>query len=411
MARQEKKMRRNWLPYMGGWRSAGCTAVALYALATSVAPANADTIRSQQWYLDAMHAEEIWRTSTGAGVTVAVIDSGVDGSLPDLHGQVLPGKDFSGIEEETPPDYEGHGTGMAVLIAGTGKSNGGQGSFGLAPGAKILPLRVANDKAPRTKLLAGATVYRAVRYAADSDAKIINISMGMPAGDPEGAKDIEYALSKGKIIFASAGNRGDKGNDVEYPAAYPGVVGVAAVDQEIKAPSWSRHGPEVDLAAPGDNMVTACLGGTGVCRGKGTSAATALTSASAALLWSAHPDWTANQVLRVLINTAGGPKSGEKRSDSIGYGVVRPRVALQTPGDPGPADVSPLPELAAAKSPAPGTASSDEDAAHRQAAEPKKDGSSLLSQRNVLAVGVAAAVILASGASVLLKRRRRTQPK
>ncbi|MEU8582510.1 type VII secretion-associated serine protease mycosin [Streptomyces abikoensis] len=396
-------MRREWLTRISRMRSVGCATVALFVLAIATVPASADTIRSQQWYLDAMHAEEMWKTSTGAGVTVAVIDSGVDANLPDLQGQVLPGKDFSGIEVDTPPDYDGHGTEMAVLIAGTGSSNGGRGSFGLAPGVKILPLRVANDKAPRTKLLSGATVYSAVRFAADSDAKVINISMGMPAGDPEGAKAIEYALSKGKIIFASAGNRGDKGNDVEYPAAYPGVIGVAAVDQDIKATSWSHRGPEVDLAAPGDNMVAACIGGTGLCRSHGTSDATALTSASAALLWSAHPDWTANQVLRVLINTAGGPKSGEKRSDSIGYGVVRPRIALQNPGDPGPADISPLPELAAAKSPADNAAKTAPPPASKQA---DKADSSLLSKRTLIAVSVIVAAAAVTAAAVFTRRRR-----
>ncbi|MEU3355715.1 type VII secretion-associated serine protease mycosin [Streptomyces sp. NPDC037389] len=383
-----------------------CSAV---VLSTFYAPqlAYAETARSQQWYLDAMRAEEMWQKGTGAGVTVAVIDSGVDAELPDLQGQVLLGKDFTGLEGDAHSDYDGHGTGMAVLIAG----NGGAGTFGLAPGVRILPLRVDNGKVPDLKVLPGAAMASAIRYAADSNAKIINISMGGPYGDDEQAQAVKYAVSKGKLVFAAAGNTGNKGNLPEYPAAYPGVVGVAAVDQDIKATAESQHGPQVDLAAPGDNIVATCKGGTGLCRSHGTSDATALTSASAALLWSAHPDWTANQVLRVLINTAGGPKTGEKRSDSIGYGVVRPRIALQSPGDPGPADVSPLPELAAAKSPVAGTASSGEDAAHRQAAEPKKDGSSLLSQRNVLAVGVAAAVILASGASVLLKRRRRTQPK
>ncbi|GAA2713945.1 MULTISPECIES: type VII secretion-associated serine protease mycosin [Streptomyces] len=341
-----------------------------------------------------MHAEEMWKVSTGAGVTVAVVDTGVDPSLPDLQGQVLPGQDLSGIEGDDRPDYDGHGTKMAVLISG--KGDGGRGSFGLAPGAKILPFKVASLRAPRTHLLPGATVRRAIRAAADSDAKVINVSMGAPAADPEDAKAIEYAIGKGKLVFASAGNRGDKENGAEYPAAYPGVVGVAAVDQDIKAPSWSVRGPQVDLAAPGDNMVTTCLGGTGVCRSHGTSDAAALASASAALIWSAHPDWTANQVLRVLINTAGGPKNGDKRSDSIGYGVVRPRIALQNPGDPGPPDVSPLPELAAAKSPGP--------EAGRASAH---DNDSLLSKRNLITTGACVAVAGAATAAALLFRRRR----
>ncbi len=293
---------------------------------------------------------------------------------------------------------------MALFIAGTGRSDGGQGSFGLAPGAKILPLRVATASAPRTRTLPGAAVSRAVRFAADSDAKIINISLAAPVAVPEQKEAIDYAISKGKIVFAGVGNTGDKGNEVQYPAAYPGVVGVSAVDEDIKATTWSQRGSQVDLAAPGDNMVANCLGETGICRGNGTSDATALASASAALIWSAHPDWTANQVLRVLINTAGGPKSGEKRSDSIGYGVVRPRIALQNPGDPGPPDVSPLPELAAAKSAAPNAAASP---ASKQSDE-AGSGNTLLTKRNLIAAGACIAAAAAVTAAVLITRRRRT---
>ncbi|MFI0911938.1 type VII secretion-associated serine protease mycosin [Streptomyces abikoensis] len=387
------------------------SAAVLFALTAPVPLARADTIRSQQWYLDAMRAEEMWQKTTGSGTTVAVIDSGVDAELPDLHGQVLSGKDFSGLEGDAHSDYDGHGTSMAVLIAGNGKSNGGSGAFGLAPGVKILPLRVANSEVPAAKVPIANSVAAAIRYAADSDAKIVNISMGGNLENEAEGEAVKYAISKGKLVFAAVGNTGDKRNLVEFPAAFPGVVGVAAVDQDIKATAESQHGPQVDLAAPGDNIVFTCKGGTGLCRGHGTSAATALASASAALLWSAHPDWTANQVLRVLINTAGGPKSGEKRSDSIGYGVVRPRIALQNPGDPGPADISPLPELAVAKPSSPGATGGGRDSAHRQAAEPAKGSDGLLSQRNVLAVGVAAAVVLAAGVSVLFTRRRRALPK
>ncbi|WP_242705030.1 type VII secretion-associated serine protease mycosin [Streptomyces griseocarneus] len=325
------------------WKRVAGAVVALGILAASTGAAQAETIRSRQWYLDAMHAEEMWRNSTGVGVTVAVVDTGVDADLPDIRGQVLPGKDFSGMEGGAQSDYDGHGTDMAVIIAGTGKSNGGTGTFGLAPGAKILPVRFANAQAPARGFRAMSSVAMAIRFAADSEAKIINISQAGPSQSEVNAKAVEYALSKGKLVFAGVGNSGKEGNHVLYPAAYPGVVGVAAVDEAIRATDESERGPQVDLAAPGDNIVTACKGGTGLCRGHGTSAATALASASAALVWSAHPDWTANQVLRVLINTAGGPKSGEKRSDSLGYGVVRPRIALQNPGDPGPRTSAPSP--------------------------------------------------------------------
>lgn len=327
-------------------RKATSALVGLLLAGVAATPAHAATIRSQQWHLDAMKADDLWKISTGKGVTVAVIDDGVK-AIPELEGQLVPGKDFGKSDGDGRSDQSGHGTGMAALIAGTGKHPSGDGIYGLAPGTKILPLRVAGELEGATPLWA-----EAIRYAADSDAKIINISLGIaskPEDDPVRAEAVKYALSKGKLIFAAAGNSGDTLNEVEYPAATPGAVAVAAVAANGESTEESQHGPQVDMSAPGVDLVTACGGKTGLCKSHGTSGASALASASAALLWSAHPDWTNNQVLRVLLNTAGKPVDGAERNDYVGYGVVRPRIAVPTPGDPGPADVFPLPDLAAAE--------------------------------------------------------------
>ncbi|MEX2981323.1 type VII secretion-associated serine protease mycosin [Streptomyces sp. C36] len=389
-------------------RRAGIVAfsTALLVGSLAVVPAQAD-VRSRQWHLDAMKAEEIWQTARGDGVTVAVVDTGVEDSLPNLRGRVLEGRNFSVQPGNAQVDPHNHGTRIAEMIAGTG--DGDNNAFGLAPGATILPLRVANGNDSPNAVSAerafSSQVSAAIRYAADSQARVINVSMGSRASDEQLAQAVQYALSKGKLIFASVGNSGNVGNGVEYPAALPGVIGVAAINREVRATEESQSGPQVDLAAPGEDMVSVCANGTDICTSHGTSDATALASASAALVWSAHPDWTANQVLRVLINTAGGPKSGEKRSDYIGYGVVRPRIALQNPGDPGPPDVSPLPELAAAASKArPGTS------APRANAEKTSEGGDLLSQRNMPAAGIAAAIVAAAGVVTLVVRRRRGRP-
>ncbi|MEV4196632.1 type VII secretion-associated serine protease mycosin, partial [Streptomyces toxytricini] len=315
--------------------------VGLLLAGVAATPAHAKTIREQQWHLDAMKADDIWKISTGKGVTVAVIDSGVE-RVPELEGQVLPGKDFAasyGNDERT--DYDKHGTSMAAIIAGSGKRPGGDGAVGLAPGAKILPIRV-----PHEESAVAPSWTEAIRFAADSEAKVINISMGISQDDPARLDAVKYALAKGKLIFAAVGNSGTE--ELKYPAATPGIVGVGAVGSDGKATAESQRGPQVDLAAPGVDIVSACAGGTTLCKAHGTSHATAIASASAALLWSAHPEWTNNQVLRVLMNTAGKPTDGVQRNDYIGYGIVRPKVALPTPGDPGPADVFPLPDLAAA---------------------------------------------------------------
>ncbi|MDX2392839.1 type VII secretion-associated serine protease mycosin [Streptomyces sp. DK15] len=328
-------------------RNATSALVGLLLTGLAAAPTHAQTIREQQWHLAAMEADQIWKLSTGKGVTIAVIDTGV-GTIPELDGQVVPGKDFAAghksYEGDERDDYDEHGTTMAAVIAGSGRHPSGDGAFGLAPGVKILPIRVPHEFNETRPLWTAA-----IRYAADSPAKVINISLATAKDDPGRAEAVRYALSKGKLIFAGVGNDGDTTNEVRYPAATPGVVGVAAVDAEGAATQESQHGRQVDLAAPGTEIVTGCAKETGLCTSHGTSDASALASASAALVWAAHPDWTNNQVLRVLLNTAGKPVDGVERNDYVGYGVVRPRVAVPTPGDPGPADVFPLPDLAAAE--------------------------------------------------------------
>ncbi|MFD9081543.1 type VII secretion-associated serine protease mycosin [Streptomyces erythrochromogenes] len=384
-------------------RKATAALVGLLLAGVAATPAHAETIRSQQWHLDTMKVDEIWKNSTGKGVTVAVIDDGVR-EIPELAGQLVPGKRFTPKGDDGPTDQGSHGTTMAALIAGTGRHPTGDGAYGLAPGVKILPILVDNNE-KRTP-----TWVAAIRYAADSDAKVINMSIGIdgtPEDDRPRAEAVQYALSKGKLIFAAVGNYGDSTNELAYPAGTPGVVGVGSVDATGEPAKESQHGPQVDMAAFGTEIVTACAGKTGVCKSSGTSDASALASASAALLWSAHPDWTNNQVLRVLLNTAAKPVDGTQRNDYVGYGMVRPKVALQTPGDPGPADVYPLPDLAAAspagdKPASPGAATQSKPPAP-QAAEEEKGGGSLL----WVGLGLGACVLIGGAVTAVVVRRNR----
>lgn len=382
-------------------------------------PAEAQDIRSRQWYLEAMKADDMWKVSQGQGVVVAVIDSGVNASLPELRGQVLEGADASNKSLNPHQDPDGHGTNMATLIAGTGA---GGGIKGLAPKAKILPVRSAAGDWDDP---ADAILGRSIRYAAGHGARIINISLGgigLPKQFPLTRAAVQYALKRGSLIFAASGNSGDKNSPVELPAAIPGVVAVGAIDGTGKVAKWSTAGDQVALVAPGVDMTTHCTKSKGLCNSWGTSQATAIASASAALIWAKHPKWNNNQVLRVMMQTAGRPKTGEIPSSYVGYGTIRPRkVLLDGEGAPGSASVNPLlaregatkpdPSASASASKSPSTdpkstptATDDQKGDKKTVAEPKKndDNSSTL----WIAIGVGVAVLLAAAVAIVLVRRR-----
>lgn len=389
----------------------------LLLLGGAIAPAaSADTMRDREWYLDRMQADEMWKVSTGKGITVAVLDTGVIPSVPELTGKVLTGKNFVESKRGAHKDKDGHGTAMAMLIAGDGAN--GSGVQGLAPDAHILPLTVfGSSKEAGTNHL--SALLEAIRYAADSDAQIINMSLAWEyfmLDDGERAQiqqAVDYALERGKLLLAGSGNTGDSGNYVGYPAATAGVAGIGAVDKTSSVTKFSVSGPQVALAAPGKDIPILCGGGTpGYCSSWGTSQATAIASASAALIWSKHPSWTGNQVLRVLMNTAAKPTEGKVPSRYIGYGTVRPRVALLgDPGDPGPADVNPLvaarapkksPSPSASKSGGSGSANASKQP-ESPAAAPKADDGKGAGAIVWIIVGVG--VIVVVGAVLLLRRR------
>ncbi|MFF5937048.1 S8 family serine peptidase [Streptomyces sp. NPDC012508] len=332
---------------------------AVVATWTVAAPtAHAEDMRARQWYLDAMKADALWKVATGKGVTVAVLDSGVDSTVSELRGKVLPGRNFSdaggGPGRIDHKDDDRHGTNMAIAIAGNG-TNGGL--KGIAPDALILPVKVGDYVN-----FGNAPMFKGIRYAVDNGARVINLSMGGPADESEAADwqaAVDYARKKNALIFAAAGNDGLE--MPQYPAAIPGVVAVGALDTKGKAAELSNYGSHLALAAPGVEIPGRCTDDKKqYCAHRGTSQATAIASGTAALIWSAHPDWTANQVLRVMMETAG--HVGKVPDKYIGYGSVRPaQVLLEGKGNPGDPDVNPL--LAAqrqqqSQSPAPQTSPS-----------------------------------------------------
>jgi type VII secretion-associated serine protease mycosin len=320
-------------------RRAGLLSVLLAASVALVPPtaAHADGIRAKQWALEAMHTQEAWQTTKGAGVTVAVLDTGVENDHPDLVGNVLTGKDmigFGAVRGQRP--WARHGTAMAGIIAGHGHGVGnGDGVMGIAPEAKILPVRViledgdpARSRARNTR---GNALAEGIRWAADHGADVINLSLGddSASAHPEAGEDdaVQYALKKGAVVVASAGNGGEKGDHISYPAAYPGVIAATAVDKFGTRASFSTRRWYATVAAPGDDVVIADPDHK-YYEGWGTSAASAFVSGAVALVKAAHPDLTPAQIKKLLEDTARNAPSGG-RDDSRGFGFVDPAAALK----------------------------------------------------------------------------------
>ncbi|GAA2518740.1 type VII secretion-associated serine protease mycosin [Pilimelia columellifera] len=291
-------------------------------------PARADSIRAQQWQLDLLDARAAWRHATGAGVTVAVVDSGVDSTHVDLRGQVRPGLDLVDRRRDGRYDAVGHGTTVAGLIAG--RADDRRGVVGLAPDAEILPVRVLDAS---NRYDDAAVVARGVRWAVDQGAQVINVSLGGPGDNDALADALTYAFDNDVVVVACTGNlTPSTGADVWFPARVPGVVAVAGLDQPPTR-RWPKSvsGPESVLSAPAAGLVGARPGGYWTVQG--TSFATPLVSATAALIRSRWPGMSAASVVNQMIRTSRdiGPAG---RDDAYGFGVVDPVAALTWSGEP-----------------------------------------------------------------------------
>ena len=293
------------------------------------APASANTVRDLQWYLGALGIPQAHKVSNGRGVTVAVIDNGVNAAHPDLRGQVLPGH---GIGPDAAPDgrrsddpERDHGTSMASLIAGRG--DGEMSLLGIAPEARILPISLG-------RVIDEDESAEAIRWAVEN-ADVINMSFVRDVAPSEAEREaIAYALEKDVVLVAGAGNRDQGHSVVMSPANVPGVIAVSGTRRDGRAHPGSAQGPEVVLAAPMEEIIGAVSvspNGYGVATG--TSDATALVSGVAALVRSRFPDLGAADVINRLIVTADdrGPSG---RDDEYGFGAVDPVAALRASVDP-----------------------------------------------------------------------------
>ncbi|MER7473946.1 S8 family serine peptidase, partial [Micromonospora sp. NPDC000018] len=267
-------------------------------------PAHANTVRGLQWYLDFLKIPQAHKITKGKGVTVAVIDSGVDATLPDLRGQILPGK---GVGNATAPDgrrdddkEKAHGTAMSGIIASRA-GGGAMRHLGIAPEARILPVALGQP-------FDSGDVSEGIRWAADAGADVINLSVGADAPPtPAEVAAVRYALDKDVVLVSSAGNRKQGARGVGSPANIPGVIAVTGLAKGGGYFAESVGGPEAVLAAPMEEIISPrpkSVSHNGYGLGSGTSDAAAITSGVAALVRARYPDLDAANVVNRLIRTA-----------------------------------------------------------------------------------------------------------
>jgi type VII secretion-associated serine protease mycosin len=337
----------------GRWRRAAGALVAVSALtvvggapAARAAPAAADdSVRSaEMWVLNDINVRPAWNITRGHGVTVAVIDSGVDGQVSDLDHSVINGPDYTGVHTSpSNPNWGVHGTWMASLIAGHGNGPGdADGVIGVAPQSRVLSVRVITDKhdpgyaayerqSPRR---GQAELARAIRYAVGRGAEVISMSLGYGAPSHSVRAALQYAYDHRVVVVASSGNsgteaeaRGKGSAPYSFPASYPGVLGVAAVAQDGQPASFSSDNVSVQVAAPGVNVPAQGRDG-GYWLVSGTSPACALTAGVAALIKSRYPGLSDAQVSDAITSSAwkrprGGP------DEQVGFGTVNAAAALR----------------------------------------------------------------------------------
>lgn len=324
--------------------SAALAFVAISALTLGQAvPAQADTIRSLEYWLNDYGFRDAWNVTRGAGVIVSVIDSGI-GTVADLGGAVIGGADFSGIgspDGRTPvgasPD---HGTLVASLLAGRG-TGPDSGVIGTAPEASLLSASVALGVT--TDIPSDDQIAQAIRWSVDNGASVINMSLTRNSLEwPTSWDDaFLYAFENDVVIVAAAGNRGTGTEEVGAPATIPGVLTVAGLDARGEASyDASSQGITIGVAAPGEELVGVAASGQYV-TWSGSSGAAPLVSGLVALVRASHPELDAANVIQRVLATA--TPVGAVPSPIYGYGIINAAAAVTA--DVAPVEANPLGSL------------------------------------------------------------------
>ena len=282
----------------------------------------------KQWHLPKMQAPDAWAYGDGTGVTVAVLDTGVFAGHADLSGRVLTGWNTVSQNTDT-ADVHNHGTWVAGVIAA--RANNGVGGASVAPGAKILPVRITNRS---DGLAYFSDMAEGITWAADHGARVANLSYHGAAGSQTIANAGSYMLNRGGVAVVAAGN---DNSDYGY-GNFPSLLVVAATSKSDTKSSYSSYGAFVDVSAPGDDIYTTSRSG-GYSTVSGTSFATPNTAAVAALVMSANPGLNPTDVTAVIISTV-ADLGAAGWDPGFGYGRVNARAAAELAANADTSDVT-----------------------------------------------------------------------
>jgi subtilisin family serine protease len=339
---------RRWRPGIALLAAAGLVSLAALpaAPALDAAAAPADAIQAkQQWVLNMLNAEAAWSVTRGAGVTVAVIDSGVNPDVSDLSGSVIIGPDYTGVTTRPSSKNWGvHGTWMASLIAGHGHDDGLSGVVGTAPAARILSIRVIPDRADphyhkyerEEETVIQQSLADGIKYAVTHGAKVISMSIGYGAPSVTVRSELQDAYDHGVVVIASAGNSGGPSSGrigkapESFPADYPGVISVSAVNVSGDVAPFSSENLSVKIAAPGVSVPAQGRDGQ-YWLVSGTSPACALVAGVAALIKSKYPRLAPDLVARALTSTT-TDRPADGYDSQVGFGIVDAAAALTKAG-------------------------------------------------------------------------------
>lgn len=304
-------------------------ALTLVSIFVSAQPASADAIRDREYWISDYGFQKAWKITKGAGVKVAIIDTGIDATHPDLQDAVTLGLDVSSDEtyaEQNPiQDFGFHGTMVASLLAGRGHDKN-SGVIGVAPEAEIISIAMRFDiENPSTD----EQIAKGIRNAVDAGAKVINLSLTRNSRDWPALWDeaFQYAFDKDVVVVAAAGNRAGGTEQVGAPATIPGVLVVAGVDKNAQASNQaSTEGLTIGVSAPATDLVSA-YPGADYKIWSGTSGAAPIVSGLVALVRAHYPELDANNVINRVIATA-TKMTEEPYSTEFGYGLIDPVKAL-----------------------------------------------------------------------------------